>query len=57
MNKLEALNYLIDNFNPPYLDEWIEAGQAHILREIIKSDFITFDNEYLDNLLKEAYKN
>lgn len=54
MNKLEALNYMVDN-DKSY-DEWSEAGLANVLSDIIKSSEIHFEKEYLDKLLEKAYK-
>ena len=55
MNKLEALNYLVDNHNS--YDEWSEDGLKHDLCDIIKSGEEKFTKEYLDNLLEKAQNN
>jgi hypothetical protein len=57
MNKLEALEYLVKNFKPPYIDEWIEAGLSHALCDVIESKSSIFEKEELNNLLEKAYKN
>jgi len=56
MKKIQALEYLVDNFNPPYQDEWMEAGLAQILCEVIKSDSLEFTEEELKSLLDKSYR-
>jgi hypothetical protein len=53
MNKLEALDYLIEN--EARSDEWAAAGMYSAVREIINSKDIDFAKEYLDKLIEEAY--
>lgn len=53
MNKLEALNYMIDNSKS--YDEWSEAGLGNAMVDIIKSSDEYFEKEYLDELIEKAY--
>jgi hypothetical protein len=57
MNKLESLEYLVDNFIPPYTDEWMLAGLSDVLCDVIKSSSSVFEKEELNKLLEKAYKN
>jgi len=52
MNRMEALNYLVDNRTD--FDEWSGAGMMDALVEVIKSEYDSFTKEYLDQLLEKA---
>lgn len=56
MKKIQALEYLVDNFTPPYTDEWMLAGLSQILCEVIKSDSLEFTEEELKSLLDKSYR-
>lgn len=55
-DKLKGLEYLVENFNPPYQDEWMEAGLSEILCDVIKSESQDFTEEELKSLLEKSYK-
>lgn len=55
-NKLKSLEYLVDIFNPPYHDEWMEAGLSSILCIVIKSKSERYTEEELRSLLEKSYK-
>lgn len=52
MNKLEALNYLVENAR--YYDEWSGAGMYHAVENVIKSEEEDFSEDFLNQLLDEA---
>jgi hypothetical protein len=55
MNKLEALNYIIDNSD--HSNEWVGAALYDSLSKIIKSKEEKFTKEYLDILIETAENN
>lgn len=52
MNKIEALNYVVDNASVS--DEWAGAGLYDVLCEIIKSESDDFEEDYLKDLIERG---
>ena len=52
LSKLDALKYLVDNFNVN--SEWKGAGLADILTSVINDEKSFFSEEYLNTLLDLA---
>lgn len=55
MNKIDALNYLVDNAARSH--EWEEAGMAYAYSRVIKSEDEEFSEEFLDSLITQAENN